>query len=79
MTAPAVVLPTRDELATTALELVITTLERSYYAKKALDRPLTPTQLHVIKQHLTVLEGNLRTIQRLLTPPLRPEQLEVEP
>ena len=83
MTAPAIVnipvLPSRDELDATALELVTNTLERLYYAKKSLDKPLTPNRIHAIQQHLTVLEGNLRTVQRLLTPPLRPDDLEVTP
>ena len=66
MTAPAIVaLPTRDELVTTALD-------RLYWLEKQLDKPLTPSRLHVIRGHATAIRA------ALLTPPLRPNGIEVE-
>ena len=65
MTAPATVLPTLDEA-------VLTLLEHLEWVDKGLDKPLTTTRIHALKQHVTVMRLTC------LTPPLRPEGLEVE-
>jgi hypothetical protein len=57
------VLPTRDELVTRALD-------RLYYADKGLNRPLTVAQLHVIRGHIAAARA------ALLTPPCRPEEIQ---
>jgi hypothetical protein len=71
-TTATVALPTADELVTTILEHLD-------YAAKALDKPLTPTRIHAIRNHHTVMKGDLCTLKRLnalglLTPPCRPEE-----
>lgn len=50
-------------------ELVITALERLDKALEGLDKPMTSTRKHVIRNDLTVAK------MALLTPPLRPGEM----
>lgn len=77
MSAATVAPPTQDKTTDDLLALVITMQVRVKQATDAVDMPMTVIQRHLLRQHLTVLRGNLCTLQRLLTPPLRPEQIEV--
>ena len=73
MSAPAIVAPAATVAMPTRDELVTTALEHLHYAAKGLDKALTDTRVHAIKQHLAVIELTL------LTPPLRPDGLEETP
>ncbi len=54
--------------APTIDELVATALVRLEWASKSLDKPLTPTRIHLVRNHIAVARA------ALLTPPCRPKQ-----